>query len=103
MGRAAGMEGIKIEKINDSQRKSMGIPDTPRRVGHWSVWECEPSVFDWHYSQQETAYIYEGRAKVKMGVQEIEIKVGDLVTFPKGLSCRWEVISKIRKVYTFEE
>ncbi|HAG51262.1 MAG TPA: cupin, partial [Deltaproteobacteria bacterium] len=33
--------------------------------------------------------------------EEVEIKKGDLVTFPKGLKCKWNVIERIRKAYIF--
>jgi len=33
----------------------------------------------------------------------VRIGTGDLVTFPKGLSCQWEVRSPVRKHYRFGE
>jgi len=33
---------------------------------------------------------------------EVEIEKGDLVLFPKGLSCRWKVKEKVRKYYSLE-
>jgi uncharacterized cupin superfamily protein len=35
--------------------------------------------------------------------KSVEIKAGDLVTFPKGLSCVWDIKEPIRKHYTFPE
>lgn len=67
----------------------------------WSSWVCEPSQFDWEYDSNETAYLYEGKVKVKTGSGEVEIGAGDLVFFPKGLKCRWNVLEKVRKVYNF--
>ena len=96
------MGEIKIEQLNDQQKKDLQIPDAPQRQGPWSVWECEPSTFDWHYDQVEKAYVYEGKVKVKTAQEEIEIKAGDFVTFPKDLDCTWEVNETIRKVYKFE-
>ncbi len=96
------MPKIKIERIDERKRKELRIPDQPRNQSGWSVWECPPSQFDWHYSEVEKAYIYEGRVKVKTAQEEVEIQKGDFVTFPKDLSCTWHVLEKIRKVYTFE-
>ena len=96
------MSKIKIEKLNEQQKKALNIPDSPKAQAPWSVWECAPSEFDWHYDRLEKAYVYEGRVKVKTPAEEVEIKAGDFVTFPKGLGCSWQVIEKIRKVYTFE-
>lgn len=71
-------------------------------IKNWSPWECEPSTFDWEYESDEVAYVFEGRVKVKTDDGEVEIKKGDLVRFPKGLRCQWNVIEKIKKVYRFE-
>jgi uncharacterized cupin superfamily protein len=68
----------------------------------WSPWECDISTFDWEYGMEETCYIIEGEVKVKTKTGEVEIKAGDLVTFPKGLKCVWDVKKPLRKVYTFK-
>ncbi|MBU4305260.1 MAG: DUF861 domain-containing protein [Candidatus Omnitrophica bacterium] len=31
----------------------------------WSTWECSVSKFDWTYAEKETAYLYEGKVRVK--------------------------------------
>lgn len=73
------------------------------RVDTWSPWECEPSTFDWSYDSHETAYVLEGQVVVTCpDGQQVEIGPGDLVQFPQGLSCTWEVKQKIRKVYRFD-
>jgi uncharacterized cupin superfamily protein len=89
------MSKIKIEKPTEQRLKELNIKS-------WSPWECEPSTFDWQYDCDESAYVLEGKVKVKTSEEEVEIKKGDLVYFPKGLKCQWHVIEKIRKVYTFE-
>lgn len=72
------------------------------KIKEWSPWECDVSTFDWEYTCDETAYVLEGRVKVKTPDGEVEIKKGDLVRFPKGLKCTWDVIEPIRKVYRFD-
>ena len=99
---AEGASKIVIQRLSSEEKKRLGIPETLRSSGPWSVWECEPSTFDWRYSDQEVAFVYEGQVKVKAGNNEVHIKAGDLVTFPKGLSCTWQVLKTIRKVYKFE-
>ena len=96
------MPRIRIQKLSDQQKKNLSIPESPKSQGAWSVWECEPSTFDWHYDCDEKAYVYEGCVLVKTRDERVEIKAGDFVVFPKGLSCTWEVIEKIKKVYKFE-
>jgi hypothetical protein len=72
------------------------------QIDTWSPWECEPSIFDWSYDTDENAYVLEGLVTVTCpDGQQVELGPGDLVRFPKGLSCTWEVKQKIRKVYRF--
>ena len=89
------MSKIKIEKLSNEQLEGLNVKG-------WSSWECEPSTFDWEYGCDETAYVLEGKVKVGTKDGEVEINKGDLVHFPKGLKCKWNVIEKIRKVYTFK-
>lgn len=67
----------------------------------WDKWECSQSIFEWEYSQEEVAYVFNGRAKIKSEWEEVEINSGDLVVFPKGLKCEWTVIEPIKKVFKF--
>ena len=71
-------------------------------IDSWSPWDCPPSVFNWSYTDEEWAYVLEGNVVVKTPSGEIEINKGDLVKFPKGLKCTWDVKKKIKKVYTFK-
>lgn len=96
------MEKITVCQLTEDQKKELQIPDRPCGAGPWGVWECEPSTFDWHYDTVEKAYVYEGKVKVKTADQEVEIKAGDFVTFPRHLDCTWTVQEKIKKVYMFE-
>ena len=96
------MSQIKIEQLTESQKQQMKIPSQPVNNNDWSVWTCDPSVFDWHYDQMEMAYVYEGKVRVKTPDGQVEINAGDFVTFPQGLSCTWEVMEKIKKVYCFK-
>ncbi len=68
----------------------------------WSIWEKEVSSFPWTYDMEEVCYILEGAVAVTPDNGEpVSIKAGDLVTFPKGMSCFWDVSSPIRKHYLF--
>ncbi|MFH1520001.1 MAG: cupin domain-containing protein [Candidatus Omnitrophota bacterium] len=96
------MSEVKIEKLEKEKIKQLGIPETPENTDDWSVWECDPSNFDWEYDDKEICYLYEGEVTVKTPSGETKIQAGDLVTFPKGLKCNWNVQKKVRKVYKFE-
>jgi len=49
----------------------------------WSIWECEPSNFDWIYTEKETCLIIEGEVNVTDGTGSVSFGPGDLVIFPK--------------------
>ena len=85
---------IKIEKnISDEQLED---------IKKWPVWEKEVSEFPWHYYETEVCYILEGQVVVTPeGGEPIEIFPGDYVTFPKGMSCNWDITKDIRKHYKF--
>ena len=68
----------------------------------WPIWTCEPSKFDWEYSDEEHCFIIEGSVKVIGEKNTVEITPGDYVIFPKGLKCVWEVNQPIKKYYIFK-
>ena len=71
-------------------------------VSSWSTWSKEVSVFPWTYSEREIAYVLEGEVVVTpKGGDPVSFGKGDLVTFPSGMSCTWEVKKALRKHYQF--
>ena len=88
------MAKILIEKPTKDKLDSLNIDK-------WGSWGCDISKFDWEYSDEEVCYIFEGKVVVKTDEETVEINPGDLVTFPKGLKCNWDVSEPIRKVYKF--
>ncbi|MFH1552524.1 MAG: cupin domain-containing protein [Candidatus Omnitrophota bacterium] len=79
-------------------------PDTKKleelEVDSWPIWEKEVSRFNWSYNEEEICFILEGKARVEPEEGEaVEFGPGDLVTFPKGMNCAWDITSPIRKHY----
>jgi len=71
-------------------------------VTAWPVWEKEVSEFPWHYDEIETCYLLDGDVMVTPdGGEPVRFGKGDLVTFPKGMSCTWKVHKPVRKHYKF--
>ncbi|RMF05228.1 DUF861 domain-containing protein [Candidatus Woesearchaeota archaeon] len=85
---------VMVKKPSDEELRAMGVES-------WPVWEKEPSEFPWTYDEKETCYILEGRAVVSYDGKKVEFGKGDLVVFPKGLSCVWKIIEPIKKHYNF--
>ena len=72
-------------------------------VDSWPIWSKEVSTFPWTYDQTEVCYILEGEVIVTPdGGEAVTICEGDLVTFPKGMSCTWDIRQAIRKHYLFK-
>ena len=90
------MGNIKIERNPEDKRlNELGISD-------WSIWEKEVSEFPWTYTDSETCYFLEGDVVVTPeGEEPVEIGKGDLVTFPAGMSCTWQIRKDVRKYYKF--
>jgi uncharacterized cupin superfamily protein len=87
---------IKVEKLNQEELKKRG-------VFSWPIWEKETSRFDWSYDSVEQCYFLAGNVTVQAkGGASVNIGKGDFVTFPKGLSCTWDVKEPVRKHYNFE-
>ena len=72
-------------------------------IFNWPIWEKEESVFPWTYDKRETCYFLDGEVVVTPdGGEPVEMGVGDLVTFPKGMSCTWEIKLAVSKHYDFD-
>ena len=87
---------INIERQADAQRvAALGVM-------HWPIWTKEVSTFPWRYEEAETCYFLEGDVVVTPeGGEPVRMAKGDLVTFPAGLACVWEVRAPVRKHYRF--
>ncbi len=71
-------------------------------VYDWPIWTKDVSTFPWTYDQQETCYLLEGDVTVTPeGGEPVRFGAGDLVIFPKGMSCTWEIHEPVRKHYNF--
>ncbi|WP_427157084.1 cupin domain-containing protein [Aliinostoc sp. HNIBRCY26] len=72
-------------------------------VFQWGIWQKEISKFPWNYDTQETCYFLEGDVIVTPdGGKPVQMGKGDLVTFPAGMSCTWEIKSAVKKHYSFD-
>jgi uncharacterized cupin superfamily protein len=86
---------IKVQKLNQDQLKKMGI-------WQWPIWEKEVSRFAWSYDNVEECYFLEGNVTVETkDGKSVNFGKGDFVTFPKGLSCTWDIKKPVRKHYNF--
>jgi uncharacterized cupin superfamily protein len=90
------MSEIKVER-NPSEERLGELG-----VAGWPIWTKEESTFPWSYDSSETCYFLEGEVTVTPdGGQPVQVGKGDLVTFPAGMSCTWEIRGAVKKHYTF--
>lgn len=90
------MSAIKVEKPDKKRLEEMG-------VSRWPIWEKGVSRFDWSYDSTEVCYLLEGKVTVETkDGKKVELGKGDLVTFPRGLSCIWDIKEPVRKHYNFK-
>ena len=69
----------------------------------WDIWQKEISKFSWSYDSQEICYFLAGGVIVTPdGGQPVKMGQGDLVIFPAGMSCIWEITSDVKKHYFFD-
>ena len=84
-----------VEKVGKEEIEKRGALQ-------WPTWEKEVSCFDRHYDNTEECYLLEGRVIVETEDHgRVEFGKGDFVTFPKGLSCTWDVQEPVKKHYNF--
>jgi hypothetical protein len=84
---------IEIRKPNKEEKE---LAET------WPIWQKEESVFPWEYSDKETCLILEGEVTVTNEEgEEFSFSTGDLVIFPKGMKCTWNIKKAVKKHYHF--
>ena len=87
---------IKVDHSPDRAKlEAVGVFD-------WPIWTKEVSQFPYQYDEAETCLLLEGEVVVTPdGEPPVTIGAGDLVTFPAGLSCTWDIRIPVRKHYHF--
>lgn len=90
------MAQIEIRKMTAEEARQQGVMD-------WPIWSKEISRFEWTYDQAEECYLLEGVVSVEAAGQTLEIRAGDFVSFPQGLTCVWDVREPVRKHYHFPD
>ena len=80
---------LRIEKATDDQKKSFaGLREKKQTEG----------TTEWYFDEKTVCLILEGKAVVDHYGEKITIEGGDLVTFPQGYRCQWEILEPVRVV-----
>lgn len=87
------MDVIKESDVSEHRLDELGVKE-------WTSWEKETSEFDWSYSSTETCYVQNGQFTVHLpNGESLTAEAGDIVQFPAGLDCKWEITDDIQKVF----
>ena len=72
-------------------------------VSSWPTWGCDIGSFPWSYGESESCYVLAGKVTVTPtdGREAVTFVKGDFVTFPAGMSCKWDVQEAVSKHYMF--
>jgi len=88
------MAKVHISRPDEAEQERLGVTE-------WGEWGCSRSSFPWEYEEKETCLIIEGEVDVVTDHGTYHLTPGDLVVFPKGLACTWQVKKNVRKYYRF--
>ena len=73
-----------------------------KKVASWNIWEKEVSVFPWTYDMNEVCYFLAGEVIVTPeGGEPVCMGKGDMASFPKGMTCTWDIRKNVKKHYRF--
>jgi len=87
------MAEIEVRRPSEAELEQMGVFD-------WPIWEKGESRFPWTYDEREVCYLVQGRVTVEPDDGEpVSFGAGDLVTFPAGMNCTWDIQEAVRKHY----
>lgn len=86
---------ILVEQPDRDRLSDLGVFD-------WPIWTKAASTFPWTYDEAETCYFLTGEVIVTPNDGDpVKMKAGNLVRFPAGMSCTWEILVDVRKHYSF--
>ena len=78
---------ILVQKATDAQKEE--FRDLRER-------SSEVGTTDWFYDEKTVCLFTQGKALVDQYGEKIPLEAGDLVTFPQGLRCQWEVLEPVK-------
>ena len=82
---------IEVSQPVNAELEKQGVFD-------WPIWEKAVARFDWHYDSEETCFLLEGQVEVTTpDGQAVTFGAGDMVRFPAGLSCTWDISVPVKK------
>jgi uncharacterized cupin superfamily protein len=89
------VEGDPAAKVHWLRASAQGEP-----AYYAGLWTAQPSTFDYVFEMNETAHILEGHVVVSQkDGPTLDLRAGDVASFPKGAKTRWQVKAAMKKVF----
>jgi uncharacterized cupin superfamily protein len=89
------VEGDPAAQVHWARASGPGEP--PYFAG---LWTAQPSTFDYTFELNEFAHILEGHVVVSQeGGPTLDLRPGDIATFPKGARTRWHIRAPLKKAF----
>ena len=63
------------------------------------LWRCDPMTFPYNFPGDESFVVLSGIVRITLADEEvtIELRTGDVASFPKGTRSTWTVVESIEK------
>jgi uncharacterized protein len=63
------------------------------------LWRCEPMSFDYEFPGDESFLIISGAVRITLteSGEKVELRQGDVASFPKGTQSLWTVLEPLEK------
>ena len=103
--RRTSIESAAWEPCITSDGRTIGEAEWLRRRadGGWSqtamLWRCPPMSFEYNFPGDESFLVVTGLVRITLGDggEAIELRAGDVASFPKGTRSTWTVVEPIVK------
>jgi hypothetical protein len=67
----------------------------------WDVWEKDASESECSYTMEEHCFVERGSARIIHRGATLDVREGDYVVFPVGMTCTWKVAGPLGVRYAF--
>jgi uncharacterized protein len=64
------------------------------------LWTHDPATFRYDFPGDETFHLLEGSVRIQVdGVDPVDLSPGDIVSFKKGQSSTWTILTRMKKFF----
>lgn len=104
---------VAVSSISTDQWEVFLVEGRPFGEVHWlrttsggegqlyaGLWRHSVGEFDYQFPGDETFHMLEGHVRITVeGGPVLELRAGDLVSFPKGAKSHWSILESMQKFF----